>query len=75
MFTTADVLPFTPLVLSVAFNVVIFVVPPVNLISLLQTIASWVLAVILSTPVPRSPPLIVISSFASITAEPSQLPE
>ena len=73
-FTVTEVLPFTAFVLSVALRVSIFTVPLVNLMSLLQTRAFCVFAVIVSTPVPFSPPLNVISSLASITAAPSQSP-
>ncbi len=66
--TVTEDLPFTASFASSVLRVSILVIPPVNLISLLQTIAGCVLAVMVSTPVPLSPPLTVRSSLASITA-------
>ena len=54
--------------------VLILITAPLIFISFLQWIPSWVLAVILRIPVSLSPPLNVISSFASITASPVGVP-
>ncbi|MCM1507749.1 MAG: hypothetical protein NC177_11540 [Ruminococcus flavefaciens] len=40
LFTVMDFLPFTPSVLSVELRVVMVTIPPLNLMSLLQTIPS-----------------------------------
>ena len=66
--TVIELFALIPSVLSVELSVVTLITPPFILISLLQDTAVCVLAVILRTPSPFSPPLKVISSLASITA-------